>query len=331
MHHFILDTPRLTLRPLSQDDADAAFVWCSDPEVNRYMPYALYTHVEDVRRWLASVEAATGEYNFGFVRKSDGLLIGSGSIGPDGVSSCWEFGYNFRRDCWGQGYATEAAQAMIDFAFREFGVRDFVANHAIANPASGRVMRKCGLVIDHVGEYSRFDGSETFPALFWRLRLNRSGQAPRYSFVPMTPAQFDTYFSWRYPAPYELCNIPPEAYDECREVYDAAPENWFAVLDNDGRMTGMAKFIFSGTAMELGLGLQPESTGLGSGEQFVRACIEFGRSRYEWFGKPILLRAAVANVRAQKVYERIGFRAIYSEQLSFRNKSACYVRMVRDD
>ena len=94
MHQFVLDTPRLMLRPLVQDDAEAAFVWCSDPEVNRYMPYTLYTRVEDVCRWLASVEKAECEYNFGFVRKSDGLLIGSGGIGPDGDTGCWEFGYN---------------------------------------------------------------------------------------------------------------------------------------------------------------------------------------------------------------------------------------------
>ena len=39
------------------------------------------------------------------------------------------------------------------------------------NPASGRVMAKCGLVFDHFGEYSKLDGSETFQAKSWRLEL----------------------------------------------------------------------------------------------------------------------------------------------------------------
>ena len=82
MHAYVLETPRLTLRAPKCDDAEAAFVWCSDPEVNRFMPYSLYTQVEDVRQWLAFTEAATEEYHFGFIRKSDGLLIGSGSICP---------------------------------------------------------------------------------------------------------------------------------------------------------------------------------------------------------------------------------------------------------
>lgn len=58
---------------------------------------------------------------------------------------------------------------MIDLAHREYGVRTFVASHAKANPASGRVMEKCGLHLDHEGKYSRFDGSETFPAYFWKM------------------------------------------------------------------------------------------------------------------------------------------------------------------
>ncbi len=168
----ILETERLLLRPLTTDDAEAEFVWLSDPEVNRYMPYALYTSVAQVVRWLEYASTTQDDVHFGFVRKADGLLIGAGSIGPsDSVEGAWEVGYNLRRDAWNQGYATEAARAMIDFAHRVRGVRIITANHAIANPASGRVLEKCGLVYDHDGEYSRFDGSETFPARFYKLAL----------------------------------------------------------------------------------------------------------------------------------------------------------------
>lgn len=330
MHTYQLDTPRLTLRPLTQADADAAFVWCSDPVVNRYMPYTLYTRAEDVRTWLASVEQAEGEYNFGFVRKSDGLLIGSGSIGPDDEIGCWVFGYNLRRDCWNQGYATEAAQAMIDFAVREFGVRRFSANHAIANPASGRVMEKCGLVLDHLGAYSRFDGSETFPARYYRLTLDQLGRTPRYTFAPMTQAQFDTYHAWTYPAPYTFYNNAPEHYAANVAEYLAAPENWFAALDDAGRMAGMAEYELLGNCMEIGLGLAPEYTDQGAGEQFARACIAHGVARYHWQGK-LLLRVADFNIRAQKVYERLGFRAKGTEAADCFGQAVTFIRMVRDD
>ena len=171
MHNVTLETDRLILRSLTVADADAVFVWASDPRVNRYLRYSLHADMEVTRQWLSSVEqAAEGTYDFGFVRKSDGLLIGSGGVYNNGDGS-WELGWNLRHDCWGQGYTTEAAKAMIDFAHKEFGVKVFSAYHAVDNPASGRVMEKCGLTFRHNGEYSKFDGSETFRAKFYRLEL----------------------------------------------------------------------------------------------------------------------------------------------------------------
>ena len=176
MHTYTLETERLILRPLTPDDAEAVFVWVSDPVVNRYMPYPVYTEVEAARQWIISANRQDQYYLFGYVRKEDGLLIGSGDISPQaGSDIAWGFGYNLRRDCWNQGYATEAARAMIDFAHRTFGVCDFVAEHAKANPASGRVIEKCGLVYDHDGEYGRSDGSEIFPAKYYKLHI---GDAP---------------------------------------------------------------------------------------------------------------------------------------------------------
>lgn len=170
MHNHVIETERLILRPLTTSDAEAEFVWLSDPVVNRYMPYNLYTNVDDVVKWLDFAKNCENELHFGFVRKADGVLIGAGSIGPhEHEDGAWEFGYNLRRDAWNQGYATEATKAMIDLARKEYGVRVFVAGHAAANPASGRVMEKCGLLFDHDGEYSRFDGSETFKAKFWKM------------------------------------------------------------------------------------------------------------------------------------------------------------------
>ena len=170
MHSIILETERLILRPLTVADAEAVFVWASDPKVNRYLKYPLHADVETTRQWLRSVEQKTGGCDFGFVRKSDGLLIGSGGVYDNGDGS-WELGYNLRHDCWNQGYTTEAAKAMLAFAHRELGVKVFVSSHAVDNPASGRVMEKCGLTFQNYGEYSKADGSETFRAKYYRMEL----------------------------------------------------------------------------------------------------------------------------------------------------------------
>ena len=108
MHSYVLETPRLILRPLTVADAEAEFVWLSDPEVNRFMPYNLYASVDEAREWLRHVEQCEDEYHFGFVRREDSLLVGAGSIGPKdsrtyAIADGWEFGYNLRRVCWNQG------------------------------------------------------------------------------------------------------------------------------------------------------------------------------------------------------------------------------------
>ncbi|MCH5323757.1 MAG: GNAT family N-acetyltransferase [Eubacterium sp.] len=163
MHDIIIETERLILRPITVADAEAAFEWVGDERVTKYMPYFTYTSIEQVRQWLKRVEQETHTYNFGFERKSDGLLIGSGDIGvekkPYSNNDYWCFGYNIRYDCWNQGYTTEATKGMMKYVYEHFGARYFYADHAEQNKASGRVMEKCGLHFVRYGEVSKLDGS----------------------------------------------------------------------------------------------------------------------------------------------------------------------------
>lgn len=163
MHNIRLETERLILRPLSMEDADAVFQWVSDERVTRYMVYFTYTSVEQVREWLDSVIKSSSGWHFGFERKSDGLLIGSGNISSDRKffdgGTGWGFGYNIRHDCRNNGYTTEAVKAMMKFAHDTFVAQKFHSIHAEPNKASGRVMEKCGLHFVGYGEFSKYDGS----------------------------------------------------------------------------------------------------------------------------------------------------------------------------
>ena len=159
VHDIRIKTGRLLLRPLMEEDADSIFEWVSDERVARYMVYTTYTDIEQVREWLAFISQNTSTYNFGFERLSDGLLIGSGDIGQGKKPGWWGFGYNFRYDCWGMGYATEAVKAMIDYTYENFGARKFASSHCEPNIASGNVMKKCGLHFTGYGEFQKLDGS----------------------------------------------------------------------------------------------------------------------------------------------------------------------------
>lgn len=159
MHNIRIKTERLLLRPLTAADAKDVFEWVSDERVARYMVYTTYTDMEQVKKWLAFVCQDTSAYYFGFERISDGKLIGSGDIGPDEKPGCWGLGFNLRYDCWGMGYATEAAKAMINYARENFGATKFASSHCEPNPASGNVMKKCGLRFVGYGEFQKLDGS----------------------------------------------------------------------------------------------------------------------------------------------------------------------------
>ncbi len=168
----IIETERLILRPLNIDDAPAVLEWESDERVNKFMSYARNDDINIAKQWLESLQNEKNEWNWGFELKETGMLIGSGSIGPDrAFEGYWGIGYNIRYDCWNKGYTTEAMRAIIDFARKELGVNKICAGHAVDNPASGRVMEKCGLKFHHYGEYSKIDGSQTYKAKFYKAEF----------------------------------------------------------------------------------------------------------------------------------------------------------------
>lgn len=164
----VIETERLILRPMTEADGEAVFQWTGDPVVNRYMPYPVHKNVEETKSWLRSLQGK--EEEFGFCLKETGRLIGAGSIKYREEFDAWEVGYNLRKDCWGKGYATEAAKALLQWAY-EHGARRFMVRHATANTASGNVLKKCGYQFSHLGRYSRYDDSETFDATYYTMEM----------------------------------------------------------------------------------------------------------------------------------------------------------------
>ena len=174
MHNHTIETDRLILRPLTVEDAPAVFMWVSDERVARYMVYNTYTSLEEAVDWLTMLQEPDEEHHFGFVRKEDGLLIGSSSIGPESErTDFWAFGYNFRYDCWGKGYATEATKTMIEFAKEHFGITKFSSSHAEPNKASGHVMEKCGLHFTGYGQFEKLDGTCRMPSMEYEMNCKK--------------------------------------------------------------------------------------------------------------------------------------------------------------
>ncbi|MBR5712303.1 MAG: GNAT family N-acetyltransferase [Lachnospiraceae bacterium] len=158
-----LETERLVLRTVTEDDAEAVFKWASDLEVNRYMIYAPHPNVESTREWLRSRDIdGKDEYDLGFVLKETGELIGQGGLFYHEDLDAWSVGYNLRREYWGQGLVPEAMRAIIDCVAKEKGIKTLVGEFAKDNSKSRRVMEKLGMTYWKDGQYTKLDGSVTF-------------------------------------------------------------------------------------------------------------------------------------------------------------------------
>ena len=157
-----LETERLLLRaPVAEDTAALAAMY-ADPEVMRFVgdgrPLTRAETERSVKRMIQRWEA-DGFGLFTTVRKEDGAVIGRVGLlvwnaetwepttraeSPNGLTEV-EVGYTLGRDYWGQGYATEAAAAVRDYALRELSADRLIALIIHGNTASENVARKLGL------------------------------------------------------------------------------------------------------------------------------------------------------------------------------------------
>lgn len=144
-----LETDRLVLRKIQNDDAQALFEGCfSVPEVTKYLRYDTHKNIEETYRVMARWEKEyerPDKYFWVITLKESGLPIGTVGAGVHDNDRCADFGYQIAKSMWNKGYMTEALDAIIKFLFEEVGVNRIEAFHSVANPASGAVMRRCGM------------------------------------------------------------------------------------------------------------------------------------------------------------------------------------------
>jgi RimJ/RimL family protein N-acetyltransferase len=146
-----ITTARLTLRPLESADWQAIHTFASDPEVQRYISGAPLSEsetrnlVEMLRGW--EFERPPRARPFGFIQTAENRLIGFGGLYWTSGHARWqaELGYTLHRDRWGQGYATEAAQAILRLGFTELRLHRIFAECHPDNTGSARVMQRLGM------------------------------------------------------------------------------------------------------------------------------------------------------------------------------------------
>ena len=146
-------TARLRFRDFGPDDFAAVHAYASVPEVTRYTSFGPNTEAE-TRGFLARAAAAAlaeprSSWPFAIIHGQTGTLIGSCGLElADPVGPQLSFGYVLAPAWWGQGYATEAAGALLRFGFEDLGAHRLFAHVFVGNEASARVLTKLGLRLE---------------------------------------------------------------------------------------------------------------------------------------------------------------------------------------
>jgi RimJ/RimL family protein N-acetyltransferase len=144
----VLETKRLILREMTLQDVDDLLEVLSDPEAMQFYPQPFDHQI--TQTWIERNIQRYTQHGFGLwalILKENGKLIGDCGLVVQEVGGVEEIevGYHIRRDLWGKGLATEAAQACRDYGFSQLGFDKLISLIDPANIASRRVAEKNGM------------------------------------------------------------------------------------------------------------------------------------------------------------------------------------------
>lgn len=152
----ILETERLTLRHLRPDDLDSLYALYCDPEVTKYIPDAPQTYEEtrEELEWFLNGHPAHPELGlWATIHKANGQFIGRCGLLPWTIDQHEEVevAYALAKVYWGQGLATEAAQAIMRYAFEQLHLSRLICLVDRENQASINVAMKIGMTFEKEG------------------------------------------------------------------------------------------------------------------------------------------------------------------------------------
>jgi RimJ/RimL family protein N-acetyltransferase len=157
-----VQTARLELRPIAEEDVEALAVLDAIPEI-RVAIDPFDEHLpEDPAALRAYERRLVGHPGFlAAVERDSGAVVGWFQFEEAGGRPAErELGYRLHPDTWGRGYATEGAAALLRDAFARPGVTRVYAHSLLDNPGSIRVMEKIGMTYAGPWSYRGLPGAE---------------------------------------------------------------------------------------------------------------------------------------------------------------------------
>jgi ribosomal-protein-alanine N-acetyltransferase len=172
-----LETERLILRRWTDADRTPFAELNADPEVMRHFRSTLDRAASDA--FVDRIEAGFAEHGYGLwavERRGDGAFLGFTGLALQTYEAPFtpavEVGWRLARFAWGNGYATEAAQAALAHGFDEVGLDEIVSITTRTNERSQRVMKRLGMTYDPDDDFDHPnlpEGHPLRPSVVYRL------------------------------------------------------------------------------------------------------------------------------------------------------------------
>ena len=164
-----VETRRLLLRPMKITDVDAMLRIFADPLVTASFGMPPFER-RQVRQWVERNLSHQSKFGYGLasvILKHNNLLIGDCGLEHADIDGEMvpELGYDFLSDYWHKGLATEAARAVIDYAFVELKLSQVICLIRIGNDRSRRVAERVGMAL--ISELNRYGNK------YWRYGIER--------------------------------------------------------------------------------------------------------------------------------------------------------------
>lgn len=151
---FYIETERLLLREMRDDDLDGIFALDSNPNVHKYLgnrPIKTKTEAQNVINSVKQQYKERGIGRFTVIEKATGNFVGWSGLrlnteyNMNGFTTYYDVGYRLIEDYWGKGYATESGKAAVNYAFDVLNLKHLYATTHIDNQASHNALLKIGL------------------------------------------------------------------------------------------------------------------------------------------------------------------------------------------
>ena len=142
----VLETKRCILRKFEIGDAESFYLLNADPEVIKYTGDEAFADIEDAKEFLRHYDSylKVGYGRWAVINKEDNSFIGWCGLKLN-EEDLIDLGFRFFKKHWGNGFATETANACLNYGFEKLQMELIIGRAVVANAASIRVLEKIGM------------------------------------------------------------------------------------------------------------------------------------------------------------------------------------------